>query len=88
MVSGCDSEAPHPERMAYPDVSFVVRLWLEHRDVSDGPEWRFRARHVQSGTEVHCRALSDVLSFVESCSGLAAPERASLGHPAALEEDR
>ncbi len=88
MASKCSSDAPQHQRGESPAVSFVVRLWLEHRDVADGPEWRFQARHVQSGTEIHCRALSGVLAFVESCSGLAGPQHESLGRPIAQEVDR
>lgn len=56
-----------------PVVSFVIRLWVERRDVAAAPEWRFRVQHVQSGEGLYVRTLADLLTFVERQSGLTAP---------------
>lgn len=47
-----------------PEVSFVVRLWLEGTDAADA-KWRLKVIHVQSGEEVYCRSLHDLLAFVD-----------------------
>ncbi|MBI2941779.1 MAG: hypothetical protein HYY04_15215 [Chloroflexi bacterium] len=57
-----------------PEVSFVVRLWLERRELAGPPEWRFQVRHIQSGEQMHCRRLADLLAFVERQTGVPAPE--------------
>ncbi|MBI4495205.1 MAG: hypothetical protein HY690_20710 [Chloroflexi bacterium] len=56
-----------------PGVSFVVRLWLERREVADEPEWRFKVIHVQSGEQTYGRSLADLLAFVERQAGVAGP---------------
>lgn len=61
-------------------ISFVVRLWLEQREVVDGPEWRFQVRHVQSGDEIHCRHLADLLAFVERHAGVPGPHLSPASH--------
>lgn len=52
-----------------PEVSFVIRLWLEKRDGAGPPEWRCQVRHVQTGEQIHCRHLADALDFVERQTG-------------------
>ena len=47
------------------EISFIIRLWLEARDVPAEPTWRFEVRHVQTGQQVHCRSLVDLLAFIE-----------------------
>lgn len=57
-----------------PETSFVIRLWLEARDLPADPVWRFEVRHVQTGQQIHCRALADVLAFVERRAGVPRPQ--------------
>lgn len=68
-----------------PVVSFVIRLWVERRDMVGAPEWRFRVQHVQSGEGLYVRTLGDLLTFVERQSGLSAP---SLSHDPSHAESR
>lgn len=58
---------------ALPSVSFVIRIWLEERAPPDPREWRFQARHVQTGEQIYCRSLDELLAFVERRAGVPAP---------------
>jgi hypothetical protein len=58
-----------------PRVSFVVRVWLED-SASVIPDWRFEVRHVQSGEQLYCRQLVDVLAFIECQAGRDGPRLA------------
>lgn len=69
-----------------PGVSFVVRLWLEARSSLDEPVWRFQARHVQSGEQIYCRSLADLMAFVEQRAGVAPPLSAEGAESAAKGE--
>lgn len=61
------------------EASFVIRLWLERSDLTGEARWRLRARHVQSGEEIYCRSVANLLAFVERQSGVAAPRLAASG---------
>lgn len=54
-------------------ISFVIRLWLEPREIAGDPTWRWHVQHVQSGEEAHFARLADVLSYIEAKAGLAPP---------------
>lgn len=56
-----------------PAISFVIRFWLERRRAADAPEWRFEARHVQSGAQIHGRSLATLFAFIERQAGVAPP---------------
>jgi hypothetical protein len=53
-------------------VSFVIVLWLEPGRGAK-PEWRWRVRQAQTGEEGCFRRLEDVLAYVTSRTGVAAP---------------
>ena len=55
-------------------VVFVIRLWLEPREIRGDPEWRWYVRHVQSDNEAYFRRIKDVTAFVERMSGATAPK--------------
>ncbi len=58
---------------ALPEVSFVIRLWLERDDVAGRHQWRFQARHVQSGDQTHCCSIAELVAFVERHAGVPGP---------------
>lgn len=50
--------------------SFVVRIWLEPREVKGtSPEWRGRVEHVQTGERVYFRGLDRMIEFMMSYLG-------------------
>lgn len=53
--------------------SFVMLLWLEPRDRTAEPEWRWRVKRVQTGEQAHFRRLADVLAYVARQAGAPAP---------------
>jgi|ETN01SMinimDraft_4_1059930.scaffolds.fasta_scaffold06171_4 hypothetical protein len=55
-------------------VSFVLTVWLESQEVEADPVWSWRVTHVQTGKLAYTRRLDDVLAFINSQSGLAAPK--------------
>lgn len=59
-------------------VSFVIRLWLEPREASAQPEWRWHVRHIQSGTEAYFRDMSAMLRFIADQSEVPPPHQSSL----------
>lgn len=63
----------NPEPSRREPVSFVIRLWLEPREVSAGPEWRWHVRHIQSGTEAYFREMTAVLRFIEDKADVPPP---------------
>ena len=47
--------------------AFVVRLWLEPREIEDAqPEWRGVIEHVPSGERRYLRDLDDIALFISS----------------------
>ncbi len=57
--------------------SFVLALWLEPRQGAAGqvdPEWRWRVRCVQTGTEAYFRRIGDLLAHIAEQSGMPPPE--------------
>ena len=55
-------------------VSFVARIWLEHRS-NGSSDWRGHIQHVQSGEERYFRKLAEIRVFIEqltevSCDAL------------------
>jgi len=66
------------ERSPHQDTShsFVLTLWREPRQGAAGqadPEWRWRVRCVQTGTEAYFRRVGDLLAYVAEQSGLPPP---------------
>lgn len=54
-------------------MSFVIRLWLEPREMAGEAPWRWHVQHVQSGEEANLTRLADVLSYIETKAGHAPP---------------
>lgn len=54
--------------------SFVMTLWLESRQASGEPEWRWRVTQVRTGEQRHFRRLADVLAYVSINAGVPAPQ--------------
>ncbi len=55
-------------------MSFVIRLWLEPREMPGDPPWRWHVHHVQSGEEANFTRLADVLQYIEEKAGTAPPK--------------
>ncbi len=74
-TSGTDKERGHKRSTEHRtgSVSFVLTLWVEPREVEADPEWRWKVRHVQTDEQAHFTRIADVLAFVASHSGVAAP---------------
>jgi hypothetical protein len=53
--------------------SFVIRVWLEERNLPGPPEWRWHVQHVQSGEQMRCRFMADLLGFIERQTGVEPP---------------
>lgn len=56
------------------NVSFVLRLWLEPREKSSHPEWRWHVQHVQSGEEAYFHRLAELLTYIERKSEVPPPQ--------------
>lgn len=45
--------------------AYIVRVWLEHRDVKDAPvEWRGSIEHVASGRTKYLTDLDEIARFI------------------------
>lgn len=45
--------------------AYIVRVWLEHRDVNDAPvEWRGSIEHVASGRTKYLTDLDEIARFI------------------------
>lgn len=55
-------------------MSFVIKLWLEPREMAGDPQWRWHVHHVQSGEEASFTRLADVLRYVEDKACVAPPQ--------------
>ena len=49
--------------------SFIIRLWLEAREMAGEAPWRWHVHHVQSGDEANFTRLADVLTYIEEKVG-------------------
>lgn len=51
--------------LEYNASAFIVRVWLEHREVEDAPvEWRGSIEHVASGNVKYLTDLNEVARFI------------------------
>ena len=68
---------PRRSKEGGPGVSeclLFLTVWLESQEVEADPVWSWRVTHVQTGKLAYTRRLDDVLAFINSQSGLAAPK--------------
>ncbi|MBV7335213.1 hypothetical protein KFU94_44635 [Chloroflexi bacterium TSY] len=48
--------------------AFVVRIWLERREIVDAPvELRGVVEHVSSGQRQYITELTDIIKFIDEC---------------------
>ncbi len=55
------------------DVTFIIVLWMESRELPGEPEWRWRVTEVQSGEEAYFQRMEDLLAYVSEKAGVSPP---------------
>lgn len=49
------------------DAAFIVRVWLEHREIEAAPvEWRGSIEHVVSGKTKYLTTLDEITEFIRA----------------------